>query len=467
MPEWTKDPTDEFVKHSLFDAQTILIAISDNTPVALVVGEQTVVGRLTGENITAVAIGISDNNIVQIDHASATDNDYAKFTAAGLEGRSFAEVLSDLSGQAGAAFDWNDQELDNIKTLNITDGTELTIASGAVTATQGHHSIDTEADAATDDLDTINGLDSNDLIFIFAANGARTVRIRNGVGNLFIAHQVANKSYNFNSPTGSSGIFYVAGFYDWPASDANLTQASASVTLGSANVSYAAHASIVAAAAGTVDTGVIKLTVTGTTMDDEGNRAASQTVTLVADITTLSTNQYVETIEKWIGQPVFALETASGSPVNFSLDFNYGLSKYEDFGNQDFTVNDIECVGLAGAADTGFNLRLYQHSSTGWTYSAAAFVPGGTSLGDMNTDHSTEQNVANGEPFAWKRVDLNTDINGDNGEGLVLEITTAANRAIESMDVHIGVHTIPKYFYLADATQHALFMKHGSNWHQV
>ncbi|KKL14191.1 hypothetical protein LCGC14_2518230 [marine sediment metagenome] len=94
MPSWTEDPTDEFVKHSLFDDQTVLIAIVDNTPIALVVDEQTVVGRLTGENITAVAIGISDNNIVQIDHASATDNDYAKFTAAGLEGRSFAEVLA-------------------------------------------------------------------------------------------------------------------------------------------------------------------------------------------------------------------------------------------------------------------------------------------------------------------------------------------------------------------------------------
>ena len=178
-------------------------------------------------------------------------------------------------------------------------------------------------------------------------------------------------------------------------------------------------------------------------------------------------NGYYETIKKWLGAITFTLTETVGNPTAYTINFNYGFSKYEDFGNQDFTVNDIECVGLAGAADTGFNLRLYHHNSTGWTYASTGFVPGGTSLGDMNTDHSTEQNVANGSPFAWKRVDLNTDINGDNGEGLVLEITTAANRAIESMDVHIGVHTIPKYFYLADATQHALFMKHGSNFHQV
>ncbi|KKN75036.1 hypothetical protein LCGC14_0385380, partial [marine sediment metagenome] len=114
--KWT-DGTDSFIQKSLFDAHTVLIAIADNTPIALVVGEQTVVGRLTGENITAVAIGISDNNIVQIDHATATDNDYAKFTAAGLEGRSFSEVLADLSGQAGAAFDWNGQNLTNTGTI--------------------------------------------------------------------------------------------------------------------------------------------------------------------------------------------------------------------------------------------------------------------------------------------------------------------------------------------------------------
>lgn len=82
----------------LFDNHTVLIAISDNNPVALIIDQQTVLGRLSGENITAIAIGISDNNIVQIDHASVADNDYAKFTAAGLEGHSFQELVNDISG---------------------------------------------------------------------------------------------------------------------------------------------------------------------------------------------------------------------------------------------------------------------------------------------------------------------------------------------------------------------------------
>lgn len=85
-----------FVDKSLFDANTILAANSDNTPAALIVAEQTVIGRLTGGNIDDIAIGIADNNIVQIDQADTADNDYAKFTTNGLEGRSYAEVKTDL-----------------------------------------------------------------------------------------------------------------------------------------------------------------------------------------------------------------------------------------------------------------------------------------------------------------------------------------------------------------------------------
>ena len=46
-----------------------------------------------------VDVGIADNKILQVDDADAADNDYAKFTAAGIEGRSYAEVLSDIGAQ--------------------------------------------------------------------------------------------------------------------------------------------------------------------------------------------------------------------------------------------------------------------------------------------------------------------------------------------------------------------------------
>ena len=94
-------------------------------------------------------------------------------------------------------------------------------------------------------------------------------------------------------------------------------------------------------------------------------------------------------------------------------------------------------------------------------------MPGGTVLANMNTDHSTETDLKNGEPINYKRTDLNQDVNGNDSEGLVVEITTGQNKSVETMDIHIGVHTIPKYLYLADATQHVLLMKHGNNFHQV
>lgn len=57
---------------------------------------------------------------------------------------------------------------------------ELTIATGSVTKTKGYHSIDTEGDAASDELDNIQGGSEGDVLFIRAANAARTVILKDG-----------------------------------------------------------------------------------------------------------------------------------------------------------------------------------------------------------------------------------------------------------------------------------------------
>ena len=72
----------------------------------------------------------------------------------------------------------------NVRQFNFAASTELTIATGAVTTTQTIHSLDTEADAATDDLDTINGGVEGDVLIINAANSARTVVVKHGTGNI-------------------------------------------------------------------------------------------------------------------------------------------------------------------------------------------------------------------------------------------------------------------------------------------
>lgn len=247
------------------------------------------------------------------------------------------------------------------------------------------------------------------------------------------------KSFSFRSPVGGFGTYFAGGFYHSPATDANLSQAGATQVFGTANRSYAAHAFIVAGGVGTVDVGQIGIRVTGTSITDAGVRTATDSEVLAEDITTLSADQYLESSKKWIGQITFELYVADGAPTTYALDFNYGLAKYEDFGNVNLVLTDLEVVGRAGANDTGFNVELIHHKATGWTYSAAAFVPGPAAIYDMNTDHVTETDITNGENFAWKRASLNESIPASGGEGMIWRITTGANNAIESMNLHIGV----------------------------
>ena len=59
---------------------------------------RTDLGLVIGTNVLAQqTIGIANDNLVETDSASIADDDYAKFTSAGLEGRSYSEVKTDLS----------------------------------------------------------------------------------------------------------------------------------------------------------------------------------------------------------------------------------------------------------------------------------------------------------------------------------------------------------------------------------
>ncbi|MCP4493226.1 MAG: hypothetical protein GY820_38880 [Gammaproteobacteria bacterium] len=78
------------------------LATVDDADVLLIVDD--VAGTPTSKKITRANLinaGIADDNVVEIDDADAADNDYARFTANGLEGRSYAEVQADLSLEIG------------------------------------------------------------------------------------------------------------------------------------------------------------------------------------------------------------------------------------------------------------------------------------------------------------------------------------------------------------------------------
>lgn len=62
--------------------------------------------------------------------------------------------------------------------------TTATIASGAITATSSYMIIDTEAAAASDDLDTINGGEDGARLILMSSNSARDVVVKNNTGNI-------------------------------------------------------------------------------------------------------------------------------------------------------------------------------------------------------------------------------------------------------------------------------------------
>lgn len=74
-----------------------------------------------------------------------------------------------------------------LKRLSPGADSELTIASGIITATQLYHRIDTETDAASDDLDTINGLaNDGELLLLHPEHNDRDVVLKHGTGNIYI-----------------------------------------------------------------------------------------------------------------------------------------------------------------------------------------------------------------------------------------------------------------------------------------
>ena len=72
--------------------------------------------------------------------------------------------------------------------IGLGTQSELTIASGVITVTKSYHTVDTESDAATDNLDTINtAAASGTILVIRPASSARTIVAKDETGNLSLA----------------------------------------------------------------------------------------------------------------------------------------------------------------------------------------------------------------------------------------------------------------------------------------
>lgn len=119
-----------------------------------------------------------------VDDSDAVDGIHAASTATAnqllaLDGN--AKLPADITGDADTVDGVHGGE------LYSSAGSELTIATGAISipsSGDSFFSVDTESDAAEDDLVTINGGSDGDIVLLVAANDARTVNIVHGTGNI-------------------------------------------------------------------------------------------------------------------------------------------------------------------------------------------------------------------------------------------------------------------------------------------
>jgi hypothetical protein len=90
--------------------------------------------------------------------------------------------------------------------------TERTIASGVISASCSFHTVDTEGDAASDDLDTINPSLSvaGEFLVLRAINSARTVVVKNGTGNLLL-----NGDMSLDNEADTITLFFSGALNKW------------------------------------------------------------------------------------------------------------------------------------------------------------------------------------------------------------------------------------------------------------
>ena len=115
-----------------------------------------------------------------------TTNDLIYFsvgTASSSEWVTLPTALSDLSIDTDLAMGGL-YKIKKALGMDFQTALELTVASGVITQSQSHHTIDTQADAAADDLDTITIAADMSMLLVTLENAARIVTLKHGTGNM-------------------------------------------------------------------------------------------------------------------------------------------------------------------------------------------------------------------------------------------------------------------------------------------
>ena len=202
----TANMTDASNKRFMTDAQETTVDSVENNADVTDTANVTSAGAVMDSEVTnlafvkALAKGISDGNVLTANDAVA-DNDYLQINGTEVEGRTYAEVRSDLGIADNEIIDWTtDQGSTNIHAGNYTDTTTNTMGSGFTVS-------------ATTDSNATTITEGDDLMFT-AGTGITcettadgTVTITNTVSDTnTVTTNVAGTGVSVSSGTGNSTI---------------------------------------------------------------------------------------------------------------------------------------------------------------------------------------------------------------------------------------------------------------------
>ena len=127
MATWKKLAYEgDTVLKSLFNANTILAANTDDTPAALEVAVQTLVGRITAGNITDLSTTEVRTLINVADGSDVTGDNAPQAHAPSHKNAGSDEILLNELGEPTAAVDFNGQEAENLIIQQVANEAAVT-----------------------------------------------------------------------------------------------------------------------------------------------------------------------------------------------------------------------------------------------------------------------------------------------------------------------------------------------------
>jgi hypothetical protein len=147
------------------------------------------------------------------------------------------------------------------KGLTLAPDSSLTIATGSITSTGSMHKVDTEAAAATDDLDTIVASTTGTLLLITPVNASRNIVIRNNGGGSGNIRTGSGSSITLSSTRHYAILYYHAADTLWYVVATNVSSAIAPLRFKSGK-----HPSYTSASTVTIPSGYSIMDSTGTTL---------------------------------------------------------------------------------------------------------------------------------------------------------------------------------------------------------